>query len=119
VGVAALGQCWATVADAAAAVCGTNYPSTDGVTVVSCQSSANNTLTLVKVAQSGNQTNPPTTTYVGPLAFPQCEVSTWPTAPLWVSPVDAGLVGAAVVMVWGAAFAWRAIRATVSDRDLG
>jgi hypothetical protein len=117
-GVAALGQCWATVADAAAAVCGTNYPSTDGTTVVSCESSSNNTLTLVKAAQQGNQTAASTTTYVGPLAFPSCEVSTWATAPLWVSPVDAGLVGAAVVMVWGAAFAWRAIRASLSDRDL-
>lgn len=111
-GFAALGQCWPSVGEAAAAVCG-SYPVAGSASVTSCSGVAAGVLTLVHETSAGSSTFD-----VQPF-FPVCDVMEWAGAPLWVSPVDASLMGAAVAGVLLSGFAWRAIRAALSDRDLG
>lgn len=113
-GVAALGQCWPTAQAAAQAVCAHAYPLSEGLSLVVCSgASAGGVLSLQHRTESAW-----TPSFVAYAGLP-CEVMDFAAAPFFVSPADAALMAGAVVGVFGAGFAWRAIRNALSDRDLG
>jgi len=112
VGMAALGQCYATAAEAAAAVCAA-YPSVmDRTGYVLCTGTTGDVLSTSVRTIAGAVSSSPTWQYVGPA----CTPATFPAPPFYVTPMDAGLMAAAVVSVWALAFVWRALRKALDDR---
>lgn len=110
-GWAALGQCWATKAEAAAAVCG-GFPHSDGSGVLACTGTAGDALQLTRTTGPGQAAS-----FSAPIGGYPCDALTFAAAPVYVSPVDAAAIGAAVVSVLAAAYAWRALYRTLHDRD--
>jgi len=111
-GMAALGQCYATAAEAAAAVCAA-YPSVmDRTGYILCTATSGDVLTVSTRNLSGGVTATSSWQYVGPA----CTPATFPSPPFYVSATDAALMAAAVVSVWALAFVWRALRKALDDR---
>lgn len=110
-GTAVLGQCWPTQAEALAAACA-EFPKADGSAVLACTGvDPAGALVMARTTPEG------ATYFNAPIGGVPCDVPTFAAAPLYVSPADAALMAGAVLLVFGAGFAWVALQRVLSERD--
>jgi len=115
------GTCFQTLQGAAESACAFDFPVLDSqagvVSRTACTGSvvAGNSASLsLLVTDSALGTSSSSIAVV----FPPCDVATFPGSPAHLSPADGALVAGAIATLWIGAFVWRALRDTLSDREI-